>query len=85
MPSAGAAVFFRRNTWHHAFNPGRLATRVVEFFAPPPSHGTASDYARRQTPPEGVRYRDSRYDGRWPMAREEWQAARRLWVLDDSS
>lgn len=83
--TAGSAVLFRRDTWHHAFNPGRTTARVLEFFAPPPSRGTASDYARHQTPPAEVRYRDDRYAGRWPFASAEREAARRLWVLDETT
>ena len=33
----GEAAFFRRDTWHHAFNYSRETLRVLEFFAPPPS------------------------------------------------
>lgn len=82
---AGSAVLFRRDTWHHAFNPGQTTVRVLEFFAPPPSRGTASDYARHQSPPSTVTYRDDRYAGRWPFAQAQWQQSRRLWVLDEST
>ena len=37
---AGEAAFFRRDTWHHGFNCGTDALRVLEFFAPPPSTGS---------------------------------------------
>ncbi|MQA78579.1 MAG: hypothetical protein GEV10_08880 [Streptosporangiales bacterium] len=82
---AGSAVLFRRDTWHHAFNPGLGTVRVLEFFSPPPSRGTASDYAKLQHPPETVHYRDGRYDGRWPFARAEREAERRLWLVDDTT
>jgi uncharacterized cupin superfamily protein len=38
----GEAVFFRRDTWHHAFNYSSEPLRVLEIFAPPPSQGTAN-------------------------------------------
>ena len=47
--------------------------RVLEFFAPPPSRGTASQYARHQPMLEEVHYRDARWSGRWPEARDERQ------------
>jgi quercetin dioxygenase-like cupin family protein len=53
---AGQTVFFRRDTWHHGFNPGAGVVRVLEFFAPPPSRGTASEYAVRQDDLAGWRY-----------------------------
>ena len=34
---AGDAVFFRRDTWHHAMSFGADQLRVLEFFAPPPA------------------------------------------------
>lgn len=79
---AGSAVLFRRDTWHHGFNPsGADTVRVLEFFAPPPSRGTASDYARRQSMLTDVRYRDDRWAGKWPAARSERDAAARLHVV----
>ena len=44
--NAGEAAFFRRDTWHHGFNYGTEPLRVLEFFAPPPSQGTSSAYAK---------------------------------------
>ncbi len=46
--AAGEAVFFRRDTWHHAFNWGPGPARVLEFFAPPPAAGASGSYAQRQ-------------------------------------
>ena len=34
----GESVFFRRDTWHHAFAHGAGPLRVLELFAPPPGH-----------------------------------------------
>ena len=41
---AGDQVLFRRDTWHHGFNPSR--TGVLEFFAPPPDPGHGLAVAR---------------------------------------
>ncbi|CAN5253262.1 hypothetical protein BH18ACT5_BH18ACT5_04120 [soil metagenome] len=43
---AGSSVFFRADTWHHAFAHGEQPLRVIEVFAPPPSNGTSGAYAR---------------------------------------
>ena len=77
----GEQVLFRRDTWHHGFNPSPRSLRVLEFFAPPPSMGTASQYARNQATLEEVHYRDERWSGRWPEARDERQGTTRLDVL----
>jgi quercetin dioxygenase-like cupin family protein len=46
--SAGEAVFFGPDTWHHAFNWGAGPARVLEFFAPPPATGTSGAYAQQR-------------------------------------
>lgn len=77
--ATGEAVLFRRDTWHHGFNPSPTeSVRVLEFLSPPPSRGTASDYARVQPYLETSRYSDDRWAGRWPEQREAQQAARTL-------
>jgi quercetin dioxygenase-like cupin family protein len=43
---AGRNVFFRKDTWHHAFAHGGKPLRVLEIFAPPPAAGTSGEYAR---------------------------------------
>ncbi len=43
---AGEGVFFRRDTWHHAFAHGEGPLRVLELFAPPPSTGSSGAYAQ---------------------------------------
>jgi quercetin dioxygenase-like cupin family protein len=78
----GEAVFFRRDTWHHALSFGTEQLRVLEFFAPPPSTGASSAYARTKELLTDVRYRDDRFVGRWPMAAAEREAQARLRVLD---
>jgi mannose-6-phosphate isomerase-like protein (cupin superfamily) len=81
----GEQVLFRRDTWHHGFNPSQSSVRVLEFFAPPPSQGTASQYARYQPMLEEAHYKDERWAQRWPMARRERDDATRLHVTRPSS
>lgn len=79
----GQTMFYRRDTWHHAFNPSDQPVRVLEYFAPPPSRGTASTYAKRQPMLTETRYDDRRWDGGLPERREERAAAARLTVLGE--
>ena len=44
----GESVFFRKDTWHHAFNYSNDYLQVLEFFSPPPSTGTSGLYAKKQ-------------------------------------
>lgn len=62
----GEAAFFRRDTWHHAYNQSTRPLRVLEFFAPPPSQGTSGTYARAQPLLERSRYGLDDVLGRWP-------------------
>jgi quercetin dioxygenase-like cupin family protein len=64
--AAGEQVFFRRDTWHHAFALGPEPLRVLELFAPPPAAGASSQYARRQPYLEHSRYADDAVLGHWP-------------------
>ena len=66
----GEHVFFRRDTWHHAFAHGPEPLRVLEFFAPPPSTGSSGPYARTRPYLEAVdwRYGDDALLGRLPGA-----------------
>lgn len=84
LVEAGEHVLFRRDTWHHGFNPGQDVVRVLECFAPPPSRGTASGYAVHQPMLAESRYRDERWDRRWPAAAGERAAVRRLHLLRDA-
>ena len=68
---AGEAVFFRRDTWHHAFNYGSEPLRVLEFFAPPPSQGTSGAYARTKPNLVEINYIQDHLLGQWPMARDQ--------------
>jgi quercetin dioxygenase-like cupin family protein len=63
---AGEAVFFRRDTWHHAFAHGDGPLRVLELFAPPPSTGSSGAYARQQPYLESSRYSDDSVLGHLP-------------------
>ena len=65
---AGESVFFRRDTWHHAFALGPEPLRVLELFAPPPAAGASSAYAREQPYLETSRYADDARLGAWPPA-----------------
>jgi mannose-6-phosphate isomerase-like protein (cupin superfamily) len=62
----GESVFFRRDTWHHAFALGPQPLRVLELFAPPPAAGASSAYAREQPYLQTSRYADDTLLGHWP-------------------
>jgi quercetin dioxygenase-like cupin family protein len=79
------AAFFRRDTWHHAFNYSNEPLRVLEFFAPPPSQGTSGAYARTKPLLEQIRYGQDELLGQWPMARAQSQQAQTLTVVRDES
>jgi mannose-6-phosphate isomerase-like protein (cupin superfamily) len=81
---AGERVLFGRDTWHHGFNPGQQNLRVLEFFAPPPSRGTASGYAKQQPMLTESRYQDERWALNWPAASDDQHASSRLRVIRDS-
>ena len=79
--AAGDAVFFGPDTWHHAFNYGTEPLRVLEFFAPPPSQGTAGTYARTRPNLTAVTYTQDRWLGQWPAARVEARHQHTMQVL----
>jgi quercetin dioxygenase-like cupin family protein len=74
----GESVFFRRDTWHHAFALGPEPLRVLELFAPPPAAGASSAYARAQPYLDEPRYADDSRLEHWPPAQPP---AARLRVL----
>jgi quercetin dioxygenase-like cupin family protein len=67
----GEAVFFRRDTWHHALSAGSEPLRVLEYFAPPPSQGTSGPYSKTRPYLAAPTYTQDHLIARWPMAREE--------------
>jgi mannose-6-phosphate isomerase-like protein (cupin superfamily) len=74
----GEAAFFRRDTWHHAFNYSSEYLQVMEFFAPPPSQGTSGAYARQQPLLETVSYGREDLMGRWPAAASDERGSRTI-------
>jgi quercetin dioxygenase-like cupin family protein len=81
---AGEAVFFRRDTWHHGFNYGSEPLRVLEFFAPPPSQGTSSAYAKTKPNLTEFHYTQKKWIGNWPMASSEGNGGFKIKVIRDS-
>ncbi len=77
----GEAAFFRRDTWHHAFNHSQAPLRVLEYFAPPPSQGTSGAYS--QTKPNLTQSRYTRDDllGRWPMEQSALRTEETIHVI----
>ena len=80
----GEAAFFRRDTWHHAFNVSSTALRVLELFAPPPSQGTSGAYARSKPNLTQASYTQDHWLGQWPMAREEAHHSFTIQVLREA-
>jgi quercetin dioxygenase-like cupin family protein len=80
----GEAAFFRRDTWHHAFNQSSEPLRVLELFAPPPSQGTSGAYSRTKPILAACSHTQDQYLGRWPMARAEAAPAHTIQVLRES-
>jgi quercetin dioxygenase-like cupin family protein len=76
----GGAVFFRQDTWHHAFAHGGEPLSVLELFAPPPAAGASGAYARTRPYLEESRYADDTVLGRLP---DRARPAGRFTVLDD--
>ena len=80
----GEAAFFRRDTWHHAWNAGTGPLRCLEFFSPPPSHGTSGSYARKQPLLGHASYDPAPWLGRWPMAAADADRSRTIWPVRES-
>jgi quercetin dioxygenase-like cupin family protein len=74
----GESVFFRRDTWHHAFAHGGGPLRVLELFAPPPATGASGAYARSRPYLDGSRYADDSLLGRLAPATVAPGTLRRL-------
>lgn len=84
LVKTGESVFFRRDTWHHAFNDGPGPLRVLEYFAPPPSQGTSGSYARTRPLLERARYEQAEHMQSIPMQNEAIRAQHTMKVLRDS-
>jgi quercetin dioxygenase-like cupin family protein len=80
----GEAAFFRRDTWHHAFNQSAEPLRVLELFAPPPSQGTSGAYSRSKPNLVTANHTQDQWLGRWPMARAEAVGAHTIQVLREN-
>ena len=86
----GEAVFFRRDTWHHAYAVGPEPLRVLEFFSPPPSAGSSGTYARSQPMLDDPRLADDRRLGTYVPGTHDDTPSRftvlaprdRLWRLE---
>ena len=77
----GEAAFFRRDTWHHAFNFSPEPLRVIEFFAPPPSQGTSGSYAQTKPNLTAPKYSQDQWIGRWPKSQAEAEAKYTIQVV----
>lgn len=75
---AGEGVFFRRNTWHHAFAQGEGPLRVLELFSPPPSAGASGAYSQTRPYLESSRYADDSLLGNLAPAALAPRALRRI-------
>jgi mannose-6-phosphate isomerase-like protein (cupin superfamily) len=64
----GESVFFRADTWHHAFAHGTEPLRVLELFAPPPAAGASGAYSRTRPFLEASTYVDKSVLGNLPSA-----------------
>lgn len=80
----GEAVFFQKDTWHHAFAWGTEECRVLEFFAPPPSTGSSGKYAATRPYVADFRYERSELIGHWPAARETAEAKAKIKVIRET-
>jgi quercetin dioxygenase-like cupin family protein len=81
---AGEAAFFRRDTWHHGFSCGTEPLRVLEYFAPPPSTGSSSAYAKTKPNLTTWNYTQDQLLGHWPMSRAQITRAARFTMIRDA-
>jgi quercetin dioxygenase-like cupin family protein len=82
--TAGEAVCFGPDTWHHCFNWGSRPARVLEFFAPPPAAGTSGAYAQKRPLLEQSRYRDDAVLGNHVPGGDPARGSRKLVVVRSS-
>ncbi len=81
----GEAIFFRRDTWHHAMSAGSEPLRVLEYFAPPPSQGTSGSYAQTREFLTTPIYTQDQWITRWPMAQDRARAVQTMQVIRDAN
>ena len=82
---AGESIFFRRDTWHHGYNYDATSRlRVLELFAPPPSQGTSSTYARTKDNLTEWTYHDNSELTQWPVNKEQIKKNRSFRVIRDT-
>lgn len=79
----GQSIFFRKDTWQHAFNIGTGPLRVLEYFAPPPSQGTSGPYAKTRPYLTNPDYGRDDYLGNWPMGRESARNEETIYLLQE--
>ena len=80
----GEAVFFQKDTWHHAYAWGDQELRVLEYFAPPPSTGSSGKYAATRPYVSEFRYERSALIGHWPAGQAQALASATIRVLRES-
>lgn len=81
---AGESLFFRRDTWHHAFNWTSAPALVLELFAPPPAAGTSGSYAQKRAMLESSTYQDDSVLANLVPGLDSGRRARRLAVVRQS-
>ena len=79
------AAFFRKDTWHHAFNRSERQLRVLEFMAPTPSQGASGAYARTRPYLQASRYTQDELLGHWPMDAHEILSKDTMRVMHDGN
>ena len=67
----GEGVLFRRDTWHHGFNPSTETAASAGVLRPAAEQGHGVDLLRNQPDLASMRYHDTRWERRWPMAATE--------------
>lgn len=80
----GESVFFRKDTWHHAFAWGSEECRVLEYFAPPPSTGSSGKYAATRPYVATFSYERRELTGLWPAARAGAEARATIRVIRET-
>ena len=83
--TAGEAIFFRRDTWHHGRAGGDEKVRILEFFSPPPATGASSAYAKSQPYLQHIKTIDERILSHgWPTGSDKIRADHRMTPVRES-